>query len=219
MGGKRAMTPLKVYTSDGSQYAEKQLSNLPMMEGERGRAALRQCLLAYQANQRQGNACTKNRSEVSGTGKKPWRQKGTGRARAGSRRSPLFAGGGLAFGPRPRDYMQKINRKMRLIAFQHALFKRVQKGHIIGIQQWDIPEPKTRIIEAILKKIAPKGTVLIVDDMPSATLILASRNLRRVTISDAASLNAWDLSRYTTIIMSEKSIDTTLVRAQKGRPS
>lgn len=205
---------LTVYSADGTQCAEKEFENLPILEGDRGRAALRQYLIAYQANQRQGNASTKNRAEVSGTGKKPWRQKGTGRARAGSRRSPIFTGGGVAFGPRPRDYSQKVNRKVRLLAFQRALFERAQEGDIIAIESWEISEPRTRLINAVLNRIVPAGAVLMVDDAFDPKIALAARNLQRISLSEAPSLNPWDLARYAKVIFSERSLTTVLIRAQ-----
>lgn len=205
---------LKVYTADGSSSEEKEFEHIPVMEGEQGRAALRQFLIAYQANRRQGSACTKTRSEVSGTGKKPWRQKGTGRARAGSRRSPLFTGGGVAFGPKPRDFAQKVNQKVKQLAFRRAIFERAQKSEIVVIDKWEINEPKTRLIDAIINKVEPKGKILIVDDTLSSDVALASRNLKRVSTAEATSLNAWDLVCYAKIIMSEKGINTVLVRAK-----
>ncbi len=205
---------LKVYTADGSSSQEKEFEHIPVMEGERGRAALRQFIIAHQANKRQGNACTKTRAEVSGSGKKPWRQKGTGRARAGSRRSPIFSGGGVAFGPKPRDYSQKVNRKIKLLAFQRAIFERAQKEEIVVIEKWEISEPKTRLINTVLNKVVPEGKILIVDDVLSNDMALAARNLKRVSASDATSLSAWDLVCYTKIIMSEKGINTVLVRAK-----
>ena len=208
-----------VYSTDGKKSRKKEFKNLPVLEGDRGRAALRQYLLAYQANQRQGNASTKTRDEVSGTGKKPWRQKGTGRARAGSRRSPIFTGGGVAFGPQPRDFSQKVNRKMKLLAFQRALFERAQEGDLAAIESWEISEPKTRLIHTLLQPIAPIGAILLVDDAFDKKIALATRNLQRIDLSDAASLNPWHLARYAKVIFSEKSLNTVLIRAQGTKTS
>ena len=205
---------LTVYTADGSSSEEREFEHIPSMEGDQGCAALRQVLIAHQANRRQGNACTKTRAEVSGTGKKPWRQKGTGRARAGSRRSPIFTGGGVVFGPKPRDYSQKVNRKVNHLAFRRAIFERAQKAEIVVIEKWEVSEPKTRLINAVLEKVEPKGKILIVDDALSSDVALALRNLKRVSTAEATSLNALDLVRHAKIIISEKGMNTVLVRAK-----
>ena len=113
---------LKVFKADGSSSTEKDFPHFPEFEGDRGIATLRQVVIAQQANKRQGNASTKTRAEVAGSGKKLFRQKGSGTARQGSRRVPHQRHGGVAHGPKPRDYSQKTNRKMRQLAMQRALF-------------------------------------------------------------------------------------------------
>ena len=113
---------LEVYTTDGGNSKKKEFA-IPELEGDKGLYALKQIILAYQANQRQGCASTKTRAEVRGSGKKPWRQKGTGMARAGSRRSPIWRGGGITFGPRPRDYSQRLNKKMKATTSNSEIIK------------------------------------------------------------------------------------------------
>jgi large subunit ribosomal protein L4 len=112
---------LKVYSSDGSSSRDQDFPNLPVFEGDKGVQAVKEVIVAIRANQRQGTRSTKTRGEVSGGGKKPWRQKGTGRARAGSIRSPLWVGGGVVFGPRPRDFSKKINNKVKDFGIQPCL--------------------------------------------------------------------------------------------------
>ena len=210
---------LKVYSTDGSSSAERDFEQFPEFEGDKGASVLRQVLLAYRANRRQGNASTKTRSEVSGTGKKPFRQKGTGMARQGTRRAPQHEGGGVAFGPKPRDYSQKINRKMRRIALQRALYDRARGGELDVIEKWELPEAKTRLIDDVVGKIAPEGAVLLVDDQFDDNTTLAARNLQRVAISESGSLSSWDLVRYDRIIMSEKGINTLIARCAGGNGS
>jgi len=118
----------KLYNNTGSSSQEKEISDFPTFEGDRGVNALRQVILAHQANARQGNASTKTRAEVSGTGKKAFRQKGTGMARRGNRRTPIMKGGGVAFGPKPRDYSQKLNKKQRQLALGRALYEQATSG-------------------------------------------------------------------------------------------
>jgi large subunit ribosomal protein L4 len=206
---------LKVFSTDGGSATEKDFA-LPEFEGEKGIQALKQVILAIQANQRQGNACTKTRAEVAGTGKKPFRQKGLGIARQGSRRGPQHYKGGVAFGPRPRDYSQAINKKMRTLALGRALFERVQSGEVAVIEKWELADRKTKIFNGLLERIAPEGSVLVVDDSWSDQTILAARNLARVDINEASDVNALDVSRYDHIIVSEKGIERIITRLQGG---
>lgn len=203
----------KVYTADGSSSSEKEFAQFPVFEGEKGRPALRQVLIAYQANQRQGNASTKVRNEVSGTGKKFLKQKGSGGSRHKDRRAPTFVKGGIVFGPRPRDYSQKINAKVRSLALGRALFERAQKGEIELIEGWEVNQPKTKILASVIQKIAPTvNSVLIIDDVFSDNVKLSVRNLPTVIMNEASDLNALDVVSYSKIIMSEKSLNTLLAR-------
>src|SRR5512142_1727728 len=153
---------LKVFSTDGTTSTEQDFG-LPTFEGDKGLQAVKEVIVAINANNRQGTHSTKTRGEVRGGGKKPWRQKGTGRARAGSIRSPLWGGGGVVFGPKPRDYSKKINAKVKQLAFSRALFDRATAGEIAVIDAWQAPSAKTKEMSAVLKKIAPKGKLLIVD--------------------------------------------------------
>src|SRR4051812_3970940 len=118
----------KILTVDAAREARINLT-----EGKKGHHAIHTTVVAYQANRRSGTACTKNRSEVSGSGKKPWRQKGTGRARIGSVRAPHWRGGGVVFGPRPRDYTKKINKKVKQLALRAAITARIGDGDILVV--------------------------------------------------------------------------------------
>lgn len=207
---------LKVYTSDGGNSKKKEFA-IPEFEGDKGLYALKQTVIAYQANQRLGCASTKTRGEVRGSGKKPWRQKGTGMARAGSRRSPIWRGGGITFGPRIRDYSQQINKKVKTLAFQRAIFDRVVDGDVGVIERIEISEPKTKLLNGIIEKIAPQGSVLVVDDNFSDPAKLAARNIERVAITEADTVNAFDFTHYDKIILSTKGIEKVLIRVQKGK--
>ncbi len=207
-----------VYTADGSSSEEKEFAQFPQFEGDKGLAALRQVVLAHQANLRQGNASTKTRAEVSGSGKKLFRQKGSGTARQGERRVPHQRHGGIAHGPKPRDYSQKINRKMKTLAFQRALFNRATEGGISIISGFEIKEPKTKLFTQVLRAVMPKrGKVLIIDDTFENNTALAARNIEGVSLSEACDLSTLDVVRYTKIIVSEKGIETILARANGGQ--
>ncbi|MGF1530657.1 MAG: 50S ribosomal protein L4 [Puniceicoccaceae bacterium] len=202
---------LKLYSKDASTVTEKDFA-IPAFEGTRGLQALRQVIIAVQANQRQGNASTKTRGEVSGSGKKPFRQKGTGSARQGSRRSPLWRKGGVVFGPKPRDYSQKINKKMKRLALQRAIFDSASTGGLEVIEAWEIAEAKTRLFDQLIGKMVPQGTVLVVDDRFEGTTALASRNIERVHVGEAADISPVDIARFKKIVISEKGLEALLER-------
>jgi large subunit ribosomal protein L4 len=203
---------LKVYSPDGATSRDADFS-IPAFEGDKGVQAVKEVVVAHQANARLGTHSTKRRGEVRGGGKKPWRQKGTGRARAGSTRSPLWPGGGIVFGPKPRDYTKKINGKVKALAFGRALFDRAVAGDIDVIENFDIPAAKTRVISQILTRIAPKGKVLIVDDPFAPEMRRAARNLNRITMQEAVKLNTLDLCQYGRIVVSTRALDKIIARA------
>jgi len=202
---------LNYYQSDGLSSEERDFQ-IPEFEGNTGVQALKQYLIAYQANNRQGTASTKTRAEVSGTGRKPFRQKGTGSARQGSRRAIQMRGGGVVFGPRPRDYSQKVNRRVRALAFSRAIFDRASSGEIEVVERFELADPKTRALDEILGSVAPKGSILVVDDTFSDNTLLAARNIARVAVTDSDGLNAFELSLYDRIVMSEKGLEKVLSR-------
>ncbi|MGB0183858.1 MAG: 50S ribosomal protein L4 [Opitutales bacterium] len=205
---------LKVYTADGTSSEEKEFAAFPQFEDDKGVAALRQVVIAHQANKRQGNASTKTRAEVSGTGKKLFRQKGSGTARQGSRRVPHQRHGGVAHGPKPRDYSQKINRKMKQLAFQRALFERANEGRISVIEAIQSEAPKTKIFNQVLTAVLPeRGKVLIIDDSFENNAALAARNIEGVALTEAGNLSTLDVVRYPNILVSAKGIETILARA------
>jgi large subunit ribosomal protein L4 len=207
---------LKVYSPDAKTSSEQEFA-LPVFEGNRGNQALKQVIVAIRANMRLGTHSTKRRGEVRGGGKKPWNQKGSGRARAGSIRSPLWPGGGVVFGPKPRDYTQKINGKVKSLAFSRALFDRAVAGEIEVIESWQAAPAKTKVISELLTRIAPKGKLLLVDAPFAVEIMRAARNLKRVSLQEAAKLNSLDLAQYQRIIVSAKALDTIIARVTGGK--
>lgn len=207
---------LKVYSSDASKSSEKDF-NLPTFEGAKGLQAVKEVVVAHRANARQGTRSTKTRGEVRGGGKKPWNQKGSGRARAGSIRSPLWSGGGVVFGPRPRDFSKKINNKVKALAFSRALFDRAVAGEIDVIETFSPAQPKTKLMGKVVRTIAPKGKVLLVDAPFTADASRAARNLDRVSLQEAAKLNTLDLVQYSRIVVSSKALETIIARANGGQ--
>lgn len=209
---------LKVYSADGTQSEEKEFSAFPAFTDDKGIAALRQVVIAHQANLRQGNACTKTRADVRGSGKKLFRQKGSGTARQGSRRAPHQRHGGVAHGPKPRDYSQKINTKMKALAFRRALFNRATEGGISVIEAFEVKEPKTKLFNQVLTAVLPKrGKVLIIDDAFETNAALAARNIDGLSLAEAGNLSTLDVVRYRHIIVSAKGIETIIARANGGQ--
>jgi len=202
----------KIYSPDGTTSREAEFT-IPAFEGDKGVQAVKEVVVAHQANARLGTHSTKKRGEVRGGGKKPWRQKGTGRARAGSIRSPLWPGGGVVFGPKPRDYTKKINAKVKALAFSRALFDRATAGDIDVIENFEVNPVKTKVICQVLTRIAPKGKVLLVDDPFAPEMRRAARNLKRITMQEAIKLNTLDLCRYGRIVVSTKALDKIIARA------
>lgn len=168
-------------------------------------------------NGRQGTACAKTRAEVSGGGKKPWKQKGTGRARAGSTRSPLFEGGGVIFGPKPRDYGFQMPQKARRLALRSALSARVENTVLVKDFS-QITEPKTKLMTQALKALNVAGKVLVVADTKAAEnahLELVARNLPSVKVILPANLNVKDLLEADSVILTEAAVNEITERLSK----
>ncbi len=207
---------LKVYSPDATTSREEEFAGFPVFEGDKGTQALKEVIVAICANARLGTHSTKRRGEVRGGGKKPWNQKGSGRARSGSNRSPLWSGGGVVFGPQPRDYSKKINNKVKLLALSRALFDRAVAGEVEVIEAWQSTSAKTKEIDQIISRIAPKGSLLIIDAPFTAEAQRAARNIERVSLQEAAKLNAYDLARYSKVVISSKALDVVLARVNGG---
>lgn len=168
-------------------------------------------------NGRAGSANTKTRAEVSGGGRKPWKQKGTGRARAGSLRSPLFAGGGVIFGPKPRDYSFAMPSKARRLALKSALSARIENTILVKDFS-EINEPKTKLMADVLKALKAEGKVLIIADVKAAEnayLELSARNLPNVRIILPSNLNVKDLLEADNVIITEAAINEITERLSK----
>ena len=205
---------IKFYGIDGVCNGEREY-NIPEFEGERGLQVLKEVIIAYQANLRQGNACTKTRGDVHGSGKKPFRQKGTGMARQGEKRSPLARGGGVVFGPKPRDFSVNVNRKEKRLALLRALFDSVVEGKLVVLEAIkNFEAPKTAEMASVLNKIVPLNKCLLIDSDFSENQLLSIRNLNRIFSIDVNSVNALDLSRYPHIIMTERALNAFLERVQ-----
>ncbi len=165
-----------------------------------------QVVTAYLAGGRQGTVAQKTRSDVSGGGAKPWRQKGTGRARAGTIRSPLWRGGGVTFAARPRDYTQKVNRKMYRGALCAILSELVRQERLVAVESFAVDAPKTKSLLASLKALGLEGNVLVVTDELDEKLYLAARNLVGVDVRDVAGLDPVSLVAFDKVVMSVNAL-------------
>jgi len=207
---------LPVITITGSAAGEVEFADELLIKNGKGTQAVHDAVVAFMANQRLGTAKTKQMGEVAGTGKKPWRQKGTGRARAGSFQSPLWAGGAVVFGPRPRDYSKKITKKTKALAFRKALSERLLAGDVVVLEDWKLDKPKTKSIVAVLDKVAPQASALIVAESLDDNLKLASRNLPEVQVETADAVNVYELLRFDKIVTTKGALAKLQARVAKA---
>jgi large subunit ribosomal protein L4 len=161
---------------------------------------------AQRAGRRAGTASTKVRDEVSGGGKKPWRQKGTGRARAGSSRSPLWRGGGIVFGPKPRDYSYKVPKKVRARALGAVLTDKLAAGKLLVVDGLAVEAPKTKAGVALLNSVGATGKVLVVAEQEDRNLYLALRNLPHVNVIHVSQINVYDLLWANSVVATEAAM-------------
>ncbi len=196
----------KLYQQDGTVKGEVELPQ-SIFDAEVNEPVLHQVIKLLLANQRQGTSKTKRRSEVSGGGRKPWRQKGTGRARAGSNTSPIWVRGGKAHGPEPRDYYTKIPKKMRVLALTSALSSRARTENILVIDNLSYDKPQTKAVASLLKalSVAGKRNLLVVDNN-GKNIYLSARNIRDVQIRPVNEINAYDILASENIIFADENL-------------
>ena len=205
---------LKIQDTKGKDQGELEVK-FELIENSKGEQAVHDAVTAYRAAQRSGTACTKTVGEVRGSNKKPWKQKGTGRARAGSVRSPLWRGGGVVFGPRPRDFTKKINRKTKQLALRKALSERLKAGDVIVLDSINIAAPKTKEMIALLAALKLDGTTLIVQPDINKNLLLASRNISYLTVTTSDNLNTYDVLRPDKLVFTKTSFEKIEARLAK----
>ena len=207
---------LDVKTLSGSGSG-KMTVGFEVIEDDKGNQAVHDVVVAHMAAQRSGTAKTKDRGEVSGTGKKPWRQKGTGRARTGSRRTNIFTGGGVVHGPHPRDLSKKVNAKTRQLALRRALSERIKDGEVIVVENLKLESHKTKDLHVQIEALAPKGTVLLVTGEADGNLSLAARNIPLVQLVEADYLNTYEVLRPDVIIISKDGLEKVVGRLNSDK--
>jgi len=194
-----------IYDLKGAEV-ERLVLDKGLFNGEVNKSVLYQAVVMYNANQRQGNAATKTRGDVSGGGKKPYRQKGTGRARAGSTRSPLWRHGGVVFGPHTRDFHRELPKKVKRLAFLSSINSKLNDEKIIGISAVDIAEAKTKKFKAIVDALKLKGTSLFVLDAVDDKVKRASRNLQEVSVKNYRDFNTIDVLKCDNMVISKAAL-------------
>lgn len=193
----------QVLTLDAAKAA-----NISVVENGRGTQAVHDVIVAMRANRRTGTACAKTRGEVAGSNKKPWRQKGTGRARAGERRSPVWVGGGVVFGPRPRDYSKSVNKKTKKLAFSKSLSERIKSGDVMVIPSFSVADGKTKTFLKTLAALTDATKVLIVAAAFDEKTYLAARNHAKVLLMTAAEVNTENFLYYDKVILCSDALET-----------
>jgi large subunit ribosomal protein L4 len=200
----------------GKSHGELEVK-FPLIENGKGTQAVHDAVVAYRAAQRMGTACTKNVGDVAGTNKKPWRQKGTGRARAGSFQSPLWRGGGVVFGPKPRDFAKKVNAKTKQLALRKALSERLKAGDVVVVNDFKLGSAKTREFVGALSALELTGTALIVAQEADKNLMLASRNVPNVVLATSDSLNTYDVLRSDKLVFTRGAFEKIEARLSKEK--
>lgn len=199
------MSRVNVYNMQGDQLEQIDL-NEAVFGVEVNQHAVYEVVKNQLANKRQGTQSTKTRAEVRGGGRKPWRQKGTGRARAGSTNSPIFTGGGVVFAPKPRDYSYKVPKKIKRLAMKSALTSKVLENEIIVIDELKLDAPKTKDMINTLSKISADRKALIVTLNPEINIIKSTNNIPNVQTTVVNNLNVYDILKYNSFIITKEAL-------------
>ncbi|MDQ3624440.1 MAG: 50S ribosomal protein L4 [Verrucomicrobiota bacterium] len=190
-------------------------ANIDVIENGKYTQAVHDVVVALRANRRSGSANTKTKAEVNLSGAKPWRQKGTGRARAGYKSSPIWTGGGVVFGPKPRDYSKKVSKTVKRIALRKALSERIKAGDVLVIDNFAVEAPKTRQFVAALEAITPEEKVLIIARSFDEKTFLAARNVQPARLMTAAEVNTEQLLAFKKIVVTNDALADLAQRTSK----
>ena len=205
------MATIKQYTSAGAAAADLTIDDAQLVL-EKGAQALKDAIVAIRNAMRAGTACTKGKGEVAGSNKKPWKQKGTGNARAGFRQSPVWRGGGVAHGPKPRDYSQKINKKVMKLAFARAVSEKIAAGEILVVSEFKFEAAKTKAMVSFLKTIGVERSALVLTADFNETIALMVRNRPRVDSAMASELNPYAVLLFKNIVCDKAGFDALMAR-------
>ena len=198
------MAKLSVYNIEGNQVGEIELNDA-VFGVEVNENLMHKAVVAQLAASRQGTQSAKTRSEVSGGGRKPWRQKGTGHARQGSTRSPQWTGGGVVFAPVPRDYSIKMNKKERRLALKSALTSRVQENKLIVLEDLTLDEAKTKAMQTVLNNLNVSKALVVLNE-ENKNVVLSTRNIPDVVTAYTNTINVFDILKYNTLILTKSAV-------------
>jgi large subunit ribosomal protein L4 len=206
---------LSVQTQSGSVAGELEVK-FEVIQDNKGQQAVHDTVVAYRAGMLRGTASTKTMGDVAGTGKKPWRQKGTGRARAGSFASPLWRGGGVTHGPQPRDFSKKVNIKVKKLALRRALSERLKAGDVLIVDDLKLSSPKTKDFVTLLRQLdlSDKTSLFLVGE-ENRNASLASRNIPGVAFATGASVITYDLLKYDKLVFTKTGFEQIEARLAK----
>lgn len=202
---------LPILDNQGNSQGEVEVG-IELIENGRGTQAVHDAVVAYNAAQRSGTACTKTVGEVSGSNKKPWRQKGTGRARAGSIRSPLWRGGGVVFGPKPRDFTKKVNKKVRALALRKALSERLKAGDVMVVEDFKLATHKTKEFLSVLGLLKLSGYTVLLVSGENKNLTIASGNVPNVELTSGEKLNTYDTLLCDKLVFTKAALEKVALR-------
>lgn len=203
------MAKLNINNINGSKVEELTVSD-DLASFKPHKQAIHDFIVMYNYNRRSWTANTKTRGEVKGSGRKPWRQKGTGRARAGSLTSPIFRGGGITFGPKPKNVYYELSKRVRRLAFKSAIAQRIQEQRFFIFDELKIQSPKTKEFSKLLKNSKIEGKTLVVLKQPGVNEVLSMRNMPSVTLRRTDNVNAFDVIANKNIVTTKESFDCLL---------
>jgi large subunit ribosomal protein L4 len=201
------MSSVKILDQKGVEVGSADLPVNVLAGTSKGVQAMHDVVVAYQNGLRAGTASSKTKATAAGSGKKPWKQKGTGRARAGYRRSPVWKGGGVAFGPVPRSYLQRLPKKVTQLAFRRAFSDKAEAGALMVLESLVLEAPKTKLFAGIMKDLGLTGATLFILDHVDPKALLALRNLPHVALATAAECNTYELMRADQVVVTKAALE------------
>ena len=199
------MANVKVFNMSGSEVGSIELND-SIFAVEVNTHVMHQAVVQYLANKRQGTQSALTRAEVRGGGRKPWRQKGTGRARQGSTRSPQWTGGGVVFAPKPRDYSFKLNKKVKRLALKSALTTKVNDGKFVVVDEINLPEMKTTEMVKVLNNLNVNTSLVVLEDA-NEKAVVAARNIPTVKTASVSTINVYDILKYDSIVVTKAAVE------------
>lgn len=199
------MANVKVFNMSGSEVGSIELND-SIFAVEVNTHVMHQAVVQYLANKRQGTQSALTRAEVRGGGRKPWRQKGTGRARQGSTRSPQWTGGGVVFAPKPRDYYFKLNKKVKRLALKSALTTKVNDGKFVVVDEINLPEMKTKEMVKVLNNLNVNKSLVVLEDA-NEKAVVAARNIPTVKTASVSTINVYDILKYDSVVVTKAAVE------------